>query len=235
VTKLVRNPEVVKACLFESGNKLFTKQDCVIEIPTRFLDRNLAKIGDEIYTVGIYALILPDGNYSVCLMDSFVTIAPTRITTRVVKDVEYTRFHFDAGAAVIDNLTVVKRDLIIFDIIDEIFFKGNNPWYLTYDDRAKLFDTSKQYANSNVGKQLATIELLNALTARSPQDLKTLIRHALVNGGTKSPAFVPLMSVLYTADSTLAKLAGNYFNDGVVSALVNKTDEASRIEQLLRA
>ena len=125
-------------------------------------------------------------------------------------------------------------DLIIFDIIDEIFFKGNNPWYLTYDDRAKLFDTSKQYANSNVGKQLATIELLNALTARSPQDLKTLVRHALVNGEIKSPAFVPLMSVLYTADSTLAKLAGNYFNDGVVSALVNKTDEASRIEQLLR-
>lgn len=233
MSKLVRNPEAVKANLFESGDKLFTKQDCVIEIPTRFLDRNLAKIGDEMYVVGIYALIMADGNYSVCSMDSLLTIVPSRITTRMVKDSEYTQFHFDAGSAVINNLIVVKRDLIIFDILDEIIFKGFNPWYLTYDDRAKLFDTSKYYANSNVGKQLATIELLNALTARAPNDLRKLYRHSLAEG-EKGVSFVPLMSVLYTADSTLSKLAGNYFNEGVVSALVNKTEETSRIEELLR-
>lgn len=47
--------------------------------------------------------------------------------------------------------------------------------------------------------------------------------------------YVPLKSVFYSVNSTVNKLTGSYFNDGVTSALVTETAKVDKIERLLRS
>ena len=48
------------------------------------------------------------------------------------------------------------------------------------------------------------------------------------------PVFIPLRSVVYGATNTTNKLAGSYFNEGVISALVSPSTRIEPIEELLR-
>jgi hypothetical protein len=46
--------------------------------------------------------------------------------------------------------------------------------------------------------------------------------------------FVDLNNVYYSAISTLNKLAGNYFSESLVSALVQKEKEPTKLEMVVR-
>lgn len=213
-------------------------KNCKIQIPARFNDRGLAQVGTDTYIYGIFALILEDGSYTVCNVNSMFKISPSRILTVNIRDVAYFEFHFDAGDVVFVSTDLVKRDVLIYNVFDEIFFKGNVPWYLEYEDLGKIFDTSKSYAASNVGQNYETIELIASLVTRAADDRTKYYRTILESRGdlkAKPPAYIPLKSVFYAVTNTFNKLAGSYFSDGVVSALVNPSTTTSRIETLLRA
>jgi hypothetical protein len=49
----------------------------------------------------------------------------------------------------------------------------------------------------------------------------------------KPPVYIPLRSVTYTATNTTNKLAGSYFQEGLVSALVSPSERKERIESIL--
>ncbi len=239
MTKYVRNAAAVKAALKETeGRQLVTTKNCKIQVPVRFNDVNLAQVGADTYVYGIFALILEDGSYSVCNVNSMFKIVPSRILTVKVDDVDYYEFHFNAGEVVVASTDLVKRDVRIYNVLNEIFFNGNIPWYIGYEDLGKIFDTSKSYANSNVNQNLEVIELLASLVTRNPKDRTQCYRMSIRDREdlkTVAPAFIPLKSVFYAVTNTFNKLAGSYFNDGVVSALVNPSTQSTRIENLLKA
>ena len=107
---------------------------------------------------------------------------------------------------------------------------------MEYEDLGKLLDTSKELANSDVGKNQDVIEFIVSMISRNKNDRTINIRHILNSyKDLHDISYVPLSSVFYSVNTTINKLSGSYFNDGIVSALVKKTDDTSEIEKILRA
>jgi len=235
---LKRNPNIAKENLIEDkSGQVFTKKDCTIEIPVRFTDRGLGQIGINTFVYGCFPIIFEDSEYSVCNITSLIEIDPYKTTTKTIDEIEYYVFHFKANDLVIKTTQLVKRDTMMYNIFDEFIFKGKIPWYMQYEDIGKLFDSAKKYANSNVGNNQVVIELLASLITRIKSDRTKYLRLFIkeYKDVIANTAYVPLQSVFYSAHSTINKIAGNYFNDGVISALVSPSDKVEQIEGILRA
>lgn len=237
INRLLRDADQVIPHLRElPSGELMTTKTCRIQIPKRFTQRGLAEIGMDTYIVGLYPLIM-DNYYAVSNVNSMVKINPHRVTNITIGGVPYMEFAFLENQVLITNINLVKRDTLIYNIIDELVFKGNIPWYVGYDDLGKLFDTAGEYAGSGVGSNYEVIELMASILARNPRDRTQYYRMILDSEKDKAinPSYVAMSSVYYAATNTLNKLAGSYFSDGVVSALVSPTTQVEKIEQLLRA
>jgi hypothetical protein len=128
--------------------------------------------------------------------------------------------------------------VLVYKIYDEIISKGRVPWYLGYLELGQIFDTAGYHAGANIGKNQEVTELIISMISRSEKDRNKYYRttiQSLDELMTNRPAFIPLRSVQYAATNTTNKLAGSYFSDALVSALVNPSDRVERIESLLRA
>lgn len=181
-------------------------------------------------------MINETGRYTVRNINALIELNPNKTEVVKIGSVDYHQFEFDAYQVMIKTSNIIKRDNIIYNIFDEFLFKGKVPWYLEYEDLGKLLDTAKKFANSDVGKNQDVIEFIVSMIARTSNDRTINIRHILNNyKDLHDISYVPLSSVFYSVNTTINKLSGSYFNDGIVSALVKKTDDISEIEKILRA
>jgi hypothetical protein len=235
---LKRNPVSVLSNLVTSENgTVLTKVPCKIQIPSRFIDIDLAQIGTTTMVLGCFALILENGDYSVCSINTFVELVPFKTLTTVVNEVDYHEFYFEANSVVIKSSDLVRRNVIMYDIFNEFMFRGKIPWYIEYDDLGKLFDSAKEYGDSPVGTNLEIIEFITAMITRSSADRSKPIRCVATSYADIAQdkiSYVPLMSVFYSVNNSVNKLAGAYFNDGVISALVQPASKVGTVEQILR-
>ena len=82
------------------------------------------------------------------------------------------------------------------------------------------------------------IEFIASMISRSKEDRTKYIRlfaDSYDDVKLEKVDFVPLKSVFYSVSSTLNKIAGSYFTDGVTSALVQKSEKAEKIERIIRS
>jgi hypothetical protein len=236
--KLIRNSAKIHAYLKElpDGRLVCTKQ-VKIYIPSRFAERGLASIGIETYIVGIYAIVVEDTFYGVSMVNAMLPIEPTSTLKINVDGEEFYEFSFEAGSTVFSSTKLVKTDTLVYKIYDEIIAKGRVPWYLGYAELGRLFDTAIYHAGANIGKNHEVTELIISMIARNPKNRHEYFRTSIRSPEdmkTILPAYIPLRSVTYAATNTVNRLAGSYFTEGVVSALVNPTERVERIEDLLR-
>jgi hypothetical protein len=233
-----RNPESVKKHLTEnSAGQIQCAVACTIQVPERFIDVELGQVGANTFIYGLFPIII--GNeYTVCNVCGLVEIDPFKITKIKVNDVSYYEFGFEAGQVIVKTTTIVRRNTLPYNVINEIVFQGKVPWYVTYDDLGKLFDTASEFANSAVGDTAETIEFMASVITRSKTDRSKLIRNvasSYKDTEVGNITYVPLSNVFYSVSSTMNKLAGSYFSDGLTSSLVKKTDKINNIEAILRA
>jgi hypothetical protein len=236
--KYTRSP-ACKAKLVDNGKgQILTKENCKIQVPYRYSERGLGEVGVETRIYGCFPVIFENGEYTLCNVTAVMFINPFKTSVVEIDEVEYHQFEFRAGDVVIKNTEVVRDDLLMYNIFDEFIFKGKIPWYMGYEDVGKLFDTAKSHGGSDVAGNYEVIELIASMVTRSKNDRSKYIRSV-----TKSYAdtvssnidFVPLSSIFYSVNSTVNKIAGSYFSDGVVSALVTPTTKVDKIESILRA
>jgi hypothetical protein len=162
---------------------------------------------------------------------------PFKTSIVLVDEIEYHLFEFNAGDVVVKNTTVVRDDLLMYNIFDELIFKGKIPWYVGYKDLGKLFDTAQANAGSSVGSSYEVIELIASMVTRDTNDRSKYIRfvaQSYADITSDKIDYVPLSSIFYSVNSTVNKVAGSYFTDGVVSALVTPTTKVDSIEKILR-
>lgn len=239
VSKLIRDPKRVQAYLEELPNgSLVCKKPVKIYIPVRFAERGLAQIGIETYIVGVYAIVVEDVYYGVSMVNAMLPIEPTATLKMQIDGDEYYEFSFDAGSVVVTSTDLVKTDVLVYKIYDEIISKGRVPWYLGYLELGKIFDTASYHAGANIGANQEVTELIISMISRSEKDRNLYYRTTVQDLSelqSVRPAFIPLKSVQYAATNTTNKLAGSYFGDALISALANPADRVERIEALLRA
>ena len=228
--KFKRDGQRILNALTETNNTLVAKENLRIHVPVRFATRGLGQVGIETFICCMYAIITDDDHYDVSNYCAIAKIEPYKTEEILIDNVEYYEFTFLKGQVIMPNVQLVRRDMLIFNIMDEFIFKGNVPWYFTPNDLARIMDTAKTAGDSAVGEWLDVIELIVSVVTRVKGEKKIYYRNG--NGGAYD--FVALSNVFYVASSTLPKLAGNYFNDGVVSAIMEPIDEVQRVERLLR-
>lgn len=237
ISKLVRAPAKVHACLQEVDGALVALKTVKIYIPVRFEERSLAEIGVESYIVGVYAMVTEDGHYAVSMVNAMHRISPALTNKVSVGETEYYEFVFTPGSVIFPTINLVRSKPLVYAIYSELISKGRVPWYLSYPDMAHIFETAKAYAGTNVGSDHETIELLVSIIARNPQDRTQYRRQIVTNSEdeqNKPIAWVPLKSVVYAATNTMNKIAGSYMQDGIVSALVSPAERTEHIESLIR-
>lgn len=238
IKTLLRNPQKVHECLQELPNgSLVALKEVKIYTPVRFEERGLAEVGVDTYIVGVYAIVAEDKYYGISTVNAILRITPSSMLKIKIKGEDYFEFTFKPGATIIPSLNLIKNDIIVYKIYDEIISKGKVPWFLSYEDLGHIFDTAGYHAGTNIGNNNEVTELIISMIARDPNE-KVKYYRTLLNTSedlkTKSPAFIPLKSVIYAATNTTNKLAGSYFGTGVVSALVSPSERTERIEELLR-
>lgn len=237
VKNLKRDSQAITANLKKlPDGRVVCLEACKIHIPARFEEKNMAYLGMENYILGLYAMIVGD-KYAVSAINAMIPIDPTTVEKVKINGDTYLEFHFNKGAVVFKSLKLVKTDSIPYKIYDEMFSKGYIPWYMGYEDLAKVFDTAKYHTGANIGQNKEITELIVSLIARDKQDKTKYYRttiDSLEDIQKKPPEFISLRNVTYSATNTTNRLGGSYMSVGIIGALNNPSDRPERIETLLR-
>lgn len=235
--KLQRDAGKVQAALKEVGDSLVAVKGVKVYIPSRYTERRLASIGAESNTVGIFAITLDDQYYAVNLTMASMRLEPTSMNTVMIEGSEYIEFYFEPGSVVVPDVELLKDDTMPYYVYNEFVSGGHIPWFLTYLDLAKLFDSAPYHAGLNVGANSAVLEMIMATIARSPEDRTVYYRHFIEKMGDigkRPPDYIDFSSVIFNATNTSARMIGSYFEEGVSSSLINPSERRERIEDILR-
>jgi len=234
----VRNAEVVLKQLSDvSGKPVIAKNNIAIQVPVRFKEIGLAQIGSSTFVFGLFAMILDSGEYALMNVNAYLELGAASVDTEEIDGTEYYNFHFEPGDVVFKTKSLVCRPALIFKAISEFVFKGKVPWYVDYDDMGKLFSTAKKHAATTADIRPEVMEFMAAYIGRNKNDRINYIRESAETYADfeKNLAWVPMQSVYWSAPGTVNKLAGAYFQDGIVSAIVNPSERVEKIESILRA
>jgi len=239
MTKLVRNAGKVLSQLIDlPGKPVITKSALTIQVPVRFREIELAQVGASTFVYGLFAIILDSGEYALCNVNAYVELGPASVELTTVDGEEYYNFKYLPNQVVIKTKDLVCRANLIYKAIEEFVFKGKIPWYVDYEDMGKIFDTAKRHARTSAEIMPSVVEFMAAYIARSKEDRTKYIREVskdYKDYSKENLEWVPMRSVYWSSPGTVNKLAGAYFSDGIVSALVNPSERVEKIERILRA
>ena len=232
----VRNAEKVLSLLSDlPGKPVIAKQQLTIQFPVRFTEVGLAKVGSDTFVFGLFVIIDEAGNYAVCNVNSLIELGKSLVEKEIIDGVEYLNFIFQPGDVIIKTKELICRPPLVYKAIDEFVFKGKVPWYVEYDDMGKLFDTAKHYAKTRAEILPSVTEFMAAYIARDSENRINFIRETAKDyKDFKGLNWVPMQSVYWSAPGTVNKLAGAYFQDGIISAIVNPSERVDKIERILR-
>jgi len=238
-SRLVRNPDAVKANIVETPDgRLVVKKACNLYTPARYVEKGLAHVGNETYVVGIWGLVLEEtGEYSVNLTNAMMGIDPSWSNVVTIDNTEYIEFHFEPGQTLVTNVNLVKNDILVYTIYNEIIAKGNVPWFISYIDLGKLFDSALYHGGLNLRASPSTLQMIAAVISRDTEDRTKYYRQTVQSveqALRDTPAFIPFRNIAYGATNTAAKLIGAYFEEGMISAITNPSNRLEKVEALLR-
>ena len=224
---MTRDRETIQKLIYLKDNQYFCKKKLTIEFPQWYESKELLTLGDETYLYGVFALIVDDV-YTVSTIPTLIKTTPVVINEITKDDEQYLQFVYGDNKPFIDNTSVVKHELLSYNMFSSFFLNANIPWFIEYEDLVRIMDNLPNYAKSNLGINWIANELVVSFITRYKEDKRIFHRHKL-----KEYDYVDLNDVYYSAISTINKLAGNYFTESIVSALVQKEVEPTKLEQMV--
>ena len=236
ISHLKRDGDYVKKAFKQMDEQIIAVKECKIYFPERYQEKKLAKIAVESSVLAMYALVV-DNHYGVSKVPAMMPIRPDSVNSVKINDDHYFECVFSKGSTVCPNVNLVKNDTLLYDIFNEFIQNGKIPWYFNYKDLGELFKFSKKHTGTELGANRGVTELIIASIARNPNKLTEYYRHSissLKDIEKNPPQIIKLNSVSYGATDSMSKIIGGYFDEGVMSALVNPSEQIEPIEELLR-
>jgi len=224
-----RDKDFIQSKIYIKDDKVYCKEKCTIEFPKWYLDKNLATIQEVVYFYGIYSLTIGD-KYSVSVIPTLCQTTPIMIKEIDRDGVIYVQLLYGKDDCILNNIKVVKNELLSYNFFETFFMYARVPWYIEYEDLLRIMDNLPIYANSKVGDNFISNELITSFITRVKGKKNEFYRQNTAKGFE----YVDLMNVYYSSLSTLSKIGGNYFKEGVVSAIVQKETKPSKLEIAVR-
>lgn len=233
VTKLKRNASHVHNALKKlPDGSVIALKPCSIHIPSRYTDANLATIGSVVSFVSVYGIVV-DGYYGVSTTNALVRSKPSETKTEKINDVEYLIFMYEKGDVVFTDSEVVSIDKVVYFVWTEIIDKGKGSWFLDTEDVAGILLTAGTHGGANLGGNYSIIEMINSVRLRDPKNRRKHWRYSLNAGTNGSPVQIGLRNIQFTAETDLAKIGGSYPEIGLASSIVNPSEKAEGLEEIL--
>lgn len=226
---LTRDKDFIQKYLYIKDNKVYTKEKTIIEFPKWYENKELLDMQSVTYLYGIFAIII-DNKYSVSIIPTLINTTPI-----IVKEIErngevYIQFIYGKDDCIIDNTNVVKKELLSYNLFENFFIYAKVPWFIEYEDLIKITDNLFKYSKSNLGSNFIATELVSSFIARCKTNKSVFYRQNLKD----DIDYIDLTNVYYSALSTVSKIAGNYFTESLTSAIVQKEDKPTKLENLVR-
>lgn len=234
-----RDAKKVFAALSEqAGGEVLATRPIRIYVPERYMEKGLGEIGSETFILGIFAIVVDDKYYAVNKVAAMMRIKPTTTSTVKFNGDTYLEFYFEPGSVVFASLDLIVENTIVYQIFNNFISNGAVPWFVEYEDMAKIFATADKHAGFKLMGSHTIIEMITAAIARNEKKRTEYFRHSLdaADGPlTQKPAWIALRNISLGATNTTARLQGSYWADGLTSALANPSTKLERVEQLLRS
>lgn len=212
-------------------NTFVCNYDTIAYIPKRYLDFDFVSINTDVTVFGIFDI--EANNTLNCLaLPAMMTLTPSDITPVTIDDVGYIACSFNAHDVFMSNNNIIKNPLLIVRMFEEFIAQGHLPRAITYDNCIQLFEYAKSVTGINFYMDKVIFELVYAHLYRDSNRLNIPYR---LTDKTKPPKFIGLRNVSYGPDSTSAKIFGSYFDHGLNSALVNKSEQQFELEDIMRS
>lgn len=228
-TMFARDKDFMDSIVELKDGAYYCKEPVNIEFPKWYQDKQMFDIADNTYLYGIFSIHC--GNkYSVSVIPTVLVTAPILITEVERFGEPYIQLRYGKGDRIIESEKVIQHSFLSYNFFDADFMQGKVPWFLTYEDLCRILDNMVQYAASNLGANLVSNEVVVSFITRLLKNKGVFYR--LKPG--EEYTFVDLMDVRYSTLSTLSKLAGNYFDEGLVSALVHQEKTPNKLENHVR-
>ncbi len=226
---LSRDKEFIRKNLYIKDNKVYTKEKTIIEFPKWYVDKEFLDIQDVTYLFGVFAIIMGD-KYSVSTIPTLINTVPIIIKEIERDGVIYTQFIYGKDDCLIDNTSVIKKKLLSYNLFENFYIYAKVPWFVDYEDLMKINDNIPKYNGSDLGRNFIATELVTSFIARSNKNKAVFYRQNPVGDAD----YVDLTNVYYSLSATTNKLAGNYFSESLTSAIVQKEDKPTTMENLVR-
>lgn len=239
LSTLTRNREKVRGNLVKlDDHSVIAREGCKVFIPQRYVNKGLAGVGETVWSVGEFVMTTDSGYYCAMLVPGIITLTPTEVRQVKLDGNAYYELAFAAGSTVIESTWIPKSDTCIPPLFNELVINGNIPYGFSLFDLMKCFHLAPKYAGFKMGANPQVFETIINIIARDPDDLNKQYRGvpmALADVYKKPPTIVGLRNPAVTSTNTVAKLIGSYFQDGIVSSLINPSDRVEGVEALLRS
>lgn len=224
-----RDPATIAKHVTLKNDAYYTDTLTYIEFPKWYGEKGLYVSGDISYVYGIIAVVVGD-TYSVTRIPTVINTVPVAINEIERDDGTYIRLCYGKGSKVFETTKVIMHSYLAYNFFEGYFMQGRVPWYINAEDLCYILDNTVQYGGTKLGSNEVNNELLTSFIARSSKDKTVFYR----NNPVGNPSYVDLMDVRYSSLTTTNKLAGNYFNESVVSALVQKEKKPTTLENHVR-
>lgn len=239
LSTLTRNREKVRANLVKlDDSSVVAREGCKVYVPQRYVNKGLAGVGETVWSAGEFVMVTDSGYYCTMLVPAIINLSPTEVRQIKLDGNPYYELAFAAGSVVIETTWIPKSDTCIPPLFNELIINGNVPYGYSLFDLAKCFHLAQKYAGFKMGANPQVFETIVNIISRDPDDLNKQYRSvpfALADVYKKPPVIVGLRNPAVTSTNTVAKLIGSYFQDGIVSSLINPSDRVEGVEALLRS
>ena len=226
---MIRDPKFIASHVSVKDDAVYTDTLTAIEFPKWYADRGMFASSEVTFVYGIFAIVIGD-KYSLSRIPTVLNTSPVSIVEVERDDQVYTQLLYGKGSKMLDSTKAIMHSYMAYDFFDTYFMQAKVPWFMGKDDLAFILDNTVKYAGTSLGSIEANNELLTSFITRSSKDKTVFYR----NNPVGQPSYVDLMDVRYSSLTTTNKLAGNYFNESLVSALVQKESKPTTLENHVR-
>lgn len=224
-----RDKDFIQKNTYVKDGKIYCKQKTIIEFPKWYEDKGLAAIQEVTNIYGIFAIIIGD-SYSVSLIPTLINTTPIMVNQVTKEGIDYYQFVYGKDDVLINNVRVVKKELLSYNFFETFYMYARAPWYVEYEDLVRIMDNLPKYAKSNIGDNYISNELVTSFITRNLANRRLYYRQ--VQKGEYE--YVDLMSPYFSATSVVNKIGGNQFQDALISAINQKETKITKLEEIVR-
>ncbi len=233
--KFKHQAEKVRGILVKKNNQILVKQDCHILIPEGYTSKGLLLLGNQITTLGVFAIFCNDIEFGVSTATSMVHLGNCSTERIEIDGIGFYKFVFLAGGVLIENTSMIRDNKLPNYILDFFVDYGKAPWFMNYMLMAMLLSQSKYFNDIKLGINQAVLDVIISAISRSPNDVKMLYRHYMtkVSDLHKLPKYVPLRDISLNTTTTLSRLNGSELQRGIKASLLGEDTRSEPLEEII--